>query len=136
MTNYLEGYKEIGGEVYDDLDNIIYQQVFKNQDDRFPEVIHEALEKNNRSIDDISLIIPHQANLRMACQRHCGLCLAAVVTCRSHGQAAHLANGTLLALATGSSTDRMASRWHQTVASTFQTVTTTASRSSHRRRSL
>ena len=41
------------------------REVFKNAVVRFPEVIHEALEKNNLSIDDISLIIPHQANLRI-----------------------------------------------------------------------
>lgn len=41
------------------------REVFKNAVVRFPEVIHEALEKNNLSMDDISLIIPHQANLRI-----------------------------------------------------------------------
>ena len=41
------------------------REVFKNAVARFPEVIHEALEKNNLFIDDISLIIPHQANLRI-----------------------------------------------------------------------
>jgi len=39
--------------------------VFKNAVRRFPEVIQEALEANDLSIDDISLIIPHQANERI-----------------------------------------------------------------------
>jgi 3-oxoacyl-[acyl-carrier-protein] synthase-3 len=41
------------------------REVFKNAIVRFPEVIQEALDKNNLSIDDVSLIIPHQANLRI-----------------------------------------------------------------------
>ncbi len=41
------------------------REVFKNAVVRFPEVIQEALDKNNLSIDDVSLIIPHQANLRI-----------------------------------------------------------------------
>ncbi len=41
------------------------REVFRNAVKRFPEVINEALDKNNLSIDDVSLIIPHQANLRI-----------------------------------------------------------------------
>ena len=41
------------------------REVFKNAIVRFPEVIQEALDKNNLSIEDVSLIIPHQANLRI-----------------------------------------------------------------------
>ena len=41
------------------------QFVFKNAVVRFSEVINEALEKNNLK-DDIKLLIPHQANLRIA----------------------------------------------------------------------
>ena len=42
------------------------QFVFKNAVVRFSEVINEALEKNNLKKDDIKLLIPHQANLRIA----------------------------------------------------------------------
>jgi len=41
-------------------------QVFKHAVVRFIEVIHEALEKNNLHKEDISLLIPHQANLRIS----------------------------------------------------------------------
>tara|TARA_B100000427_G_scaffold281681_1_gene252991 strand:- start:1864 stop:2865 length:1002 start_codon:yes stop_codon:yes gene_type:complete len=41
------------------------RDVFKNAVARFPEVIQEAMDKNNLNIDDIKLIIPHQANLRI-----------------------------------------------------------------------
>ena len=40
--------------------------VFKHAVARFTEVIHEALEKNNRKKEDIDLLIPHQANLRIS----------------------------------------------------------------------
>ena len=33
---------------------------------RFPEVINEALAHNKLSINDIKLIIPHQANFRIS----------------------------------------------------------------------
>jgi 3-oxoacyl-[acyl-carrier-protein] synthase-3 len=39
--------------------------VFKHAVTKFPEVIHEALEAAGYSIDDVNLIIPHQANLRI-----------------------------------------------------------------------
>jgi 3-oxoacyl-[acyl-carrier-protein] synthase-3 len=40
--------------------------VFKKAIIKFPEVIVEALEKNNLKTTDIHLLIPHQANLRIA----------------------------------------------------------------------
>jgi 3-oxoacyl-[acyl-carrier-protein] synthase-3 len=39
--------------------------VFAHAVRRFPEVIREALEKNGLSASDLSLLIPHQANLRI-----------------------------------------------------------------------
>ncbi|HAA15574.1 MAG TPA: 3-oxoacyl-ACP synthase [Cytophagales bacterium] len=40
--------------------------VFKHAVVRFQEVIHEALEHNQLNKDDIDLLIPHQANLRIS----------------------------------------------------------------------
>lgn len=40
--------------------------VFKNAVRRFPEVIMEALQQNNKQVSDINMLIPHQANLRIA----------------------------------------------------------------------
>jgi 3-oxoacyl-[acyl-carrier-protein] synthase-3 len=42
------------------------QFVFKNAVVRFSEVIMEGLEKNKLQVDDIDMLIPHQANLRIA----------------------------------------------------------------------
>jgi 3-oxoacyl-[acyl-carrier-protein] synthase III len=42
------------------------QFVFKNAVVRFSEVIQEGLEANNLNISDIDMLIPHQANLRIA----------------------------------------------------------------------
>lgn len=42
------------------------QAVFKKAVVKFPEVIHEALAKNNLTTEDINLLIPHQANLRIS----------------------------------------------------------------------
>lgn len=42
------------------------QFVFKNAVVRFAEVINEGLQKNNLTKEDISLLIPHQANLRIS----------------------------------------------------------------------
>lgn len=42
------------------------QLVFKNAIQRFPEVINEALDYNQLKVQDIDLLIPHQANLRIA----------------------------------------------------------------------
>ena len=41
------------------------KEVFKNALRRFPEVIKEAMDANNLSLDDVKLIIPHQANERI-----------------------------------------------------------------------
>jgi 3-oxoacyl-[acyl-carrier-protein] synthase-3 len=41
-------------------------QVFKHAVVRFNEVIHEALDANGMKKDDIDLLIPHQANLRIS----------------------------------------------------------------------
>ena len=41
------------------------REVFKNAIKRFPEVMEEALKKNNFSYQDIDLFIPHQANIRI-----------------------------------------------------------------------
>jgi 3-oxoacyl-[acyl-carrier-protein] synthase III len=40
--------------------------VFAHAVRRFPEVIREALAENGLSVDDLSLLIPHQANLRIS----------------------------------------------------------------------
>ena len=42
------------------------QFVFKNAVVRFSEVINEGLQANNLEISDIDMLIPHQANLRIA----------------------------------------------------------------------
>ena len=42
------------------------REVFRNAVTRFPEVINEALDYNNLDINDIKLIIPHQANYRIS----------------------------------------------------------------------
>lgn len=42
------------------------QFVFKNAVVRFAEVINEGLVKNNLTKDNIDLLIPHQANLRIS----------------------------------------------------------------------
>ncbi|HBI86841.1 MULTISPECIES: 3-oxoacyl-ACP synthase III family protein [Sphingobacterium] len=46
--------------------NMDGQAVFKKAVVKFPEVIHEALAKNNLKTNDIDLLIPHQANLRIS----------------------------------------------------------------------
>ena len=40
--------------------------VFKHAVTRFPEVINEALEANSLTAEDINLLVPHQANLRIS----------------------------------------------------------------------
>ena len=42
------------------------QKVFKNAIVKMPEVVREALTKNNLSVSDIKVLIPHQANLRIS----------------------------------------------------------------------
>jgi len=51
------------------------QLVFKHAVQRFPEVIKEALDANKLTTSDINLLIPHQANLRIAeyIQKNLGL---------------------------------------------------------------
>jgi len=40
--------------------------VFKKAIEKFPEVIHEALNANGLTASDIDMFIPHQANLRIS----------------------------------------------------------------------
>jgi len=54
---------EPGGGFWPQMDG---QFVFKNAVTRFPEVIMEALDKNNLEPKDIDMLIPHQANLRIS----------------------------------------------------------------------
>ncbi len=42
------------------------REVFRNAVARFPEVIGEALDQNGLTIEDIKLVIPHQANYRIS----------------------------------------------------------------------
>ena len=41
------------------------REVFKHAVTKFPKVIKEALEANNLTLDDVALVVPHQANLRI-----------------------------------------------------------------------
>ncbi|MEK7728162.1 MAG: beta-ketoacyl-ACP synthase III [candidate division KSB1 bacterium] len=41
------------------------REVFKHAVTKFPQVIMEALEKNQIKLEDVALVIPHQANLRI-----------------------------------------------------------------------
>jgi 3-oxoacyl-[acyl-carrier-protein] synthase-3 len=41
------------------------RQVFKHATTRFPEVIHEVLERSGHRIEDVALVVPHQANQRI-----------------------------------------------------------------------
>lgn len=42
------------------------REVFRNAVTRFPEVIREAMDANGLTLDDIALIVPHQANDRIS----------------------------------------------------------------------
>ncbi len=42
------------------------RDVFKHAIVRMPEAVHEALAANDYSVDDIDMLIPHQANLRIS----------------------------------------------------------------------
>lgn len=42
------------------------RQVFKHAVTRFPEVIHEVLRDSGHTLDDVALIVPHQANRRIS----------------------------------------------------------------------
>ncbi len=46
--------------------NMTGQLVFKTAIKKFPEVINEALNATNLNVEDIDLLIPHQANLRIS----------------------------------------------------------------------
>ncbi len=41
------------------------RRVFKMATEKLPEVINEALAANGLTIDDIDLLVPHQANIRI-----------------------------------------------------------------------
>ncbi|MDZ7266465.1 MAG: ketoacyl-ACP synthase III [candidate division KSB1 bacterium] len=41
------------------------REVFKHAVTKFPEVIMEALQANNLTLDQVALVVPHQANLRI-----------------------------------------------------------------------
>lgn len=51
------------GQVFPNMDG---PAVFKVAVEKFPEVIMEALQKNNLHTSDLKLLIPHQANLRIS----------------------------------------------------------------------
>jgi len=51
------------GEHYVDMNG---REVFRHAVKRFPQAINEALDANNLTSDDIDLLIPHQANLRIS----------------------------------------------------------------------
>ena len=62
------GYPRINGEVLDEGKQFLKmngKEVFRHAVTRFPEVINEALEANNLTSENIDLLIPHQANLRI-----------------------------------------------------------------------
>ena len=42
------------------------KEVFRSAVTRFPEVINEALKHNDIKIEDVKLIVPHQANFRIS----------------------------------------------------------------------
>lgn len=42
------------------------REVFRHAVSRMPEAVHEALEAANLTIDDVDMLIPHQANLRIS----------------------------------------------------------------------
>ena len=51
------------------------REVFKHAVTRMPEAVHEALDANGLAVEDLDLLIPHQANLRITqmVQRRLGL---------------------------------------------------------------
>jgi len=62
------GYPRINGKTLDEGKQFLKmngKEVFRHAVTRFPEVINEALEANNATSEDIDLLIPHQANLRI-----------------------------------------------------------------------
>ena len=62
------GYPRITREMLDEGKQYLKmngKEVFRHAITRFPEVINEALEANNLTSENINLLIPHQANLRI-----------------------------------------------------------------------
>ena len=62
------GYPRINREVLDEGKQFLKmngKEVFRHAVTRFPEVINEALEANSLTSENIDLLIPHQANLRI-----------------------------------------------------------------------
>ena len=62
-------YPKLTPKILKDRKHFLYmdgKEVFKHAINRFPEVIIEGLNHNNLDIDDIDLLIPHQANLRIS----------------------------------------------------------------------
>ena len=62
------GHPRISGKELDDGKQYLKmngKEVFRHAVTRFPEVINEALEANNLTSENIDLLIPHQANLRI-----------------------------------------------------------------------
>ena len=62
------GYPRINRKVLDEGKQFLKmngKEVFRHAVTRFPEVINEALEANNLTSENIDLLIPHQANLRI-----------------------------------------------------------------------
>ena len=62
------GHPRINREVLDEGKQYLKmngKEVFRHAITRFPEVINEALEANNLTSENINLLIPHQANLRI-----------------------------------------------------------------------
>jgi 3-oxoacyl-[acyl-carrier-protein] synthase-3 len=48
------------------------RSVFKHAVERIPEVVDEILQSNGKTLDEVSLVVPHQANLRineLACRK-------------------------------------------------------------------
>ncbi|UCD56071.1 MAG: 3-oxoacyl-ACP synthase, partial [Candidatus Hydrogenedentota bacterium] len=41
------------------------KKIFKMAVEKLPEVVHEALDANGLTVDDIDLLVPHQANIRI-----------------------------------------------------------------------
>ena len=59
----------ISKEMLDDRRHFAFMNgraVFNHAVRRFPEVIHEALAANGMTVSDLSIVIPHQANLRIS----------------------------------------------------------------------
>jgi len=55
-------------EIIEDGKHLLFmngREVFKNAVRRFPEVIIEAMDANGLTIDDIDVLVPHQANIRI-----------------------------------------------------------------------